>query len=125
VLRLDADQIGIVVTERVIGFEHDTAAFANLLLRERLFDLRENALMSTMKIGDRGARFLDKVSSGRVKAIGKRHDGVGKDVHGDPKEKSGRWRTERKVAHGNPPPLGKRPRVTLFYSPVENAAAQP
>jgi len=81
VLRLDANQIGVVVAEAVFGLEADRDLIADRLLRQRRFDLRENAVVPAMQIGDRLRRLLDQLAAGGKQLVAERDDGIGEYVH--------------------------------------------
>src|SRR5262249_32952520 len=76
-----ANHVGVVFAERILGLERDGDRFADLLEVERVLDLREDARMPAMEVGDRLGRFLEPRVARVEQLEGDREDGVGGDVH--------------------------------------------
>jgi 50S ribosomal protein L16 3-hydroxylase len=97
----DPNKFGVVFAERIVGLEQDRAGLSGRLAAERLLDSREDAMMSTVQVADRRARFLDQFAGRGIELVGKGDDGVGRNLHDAfPK----RWsdRAAKSARHCNP-----------------------
>ena len=79
--RFNAHQVRIVVAERVFGLECDGNGIANLLVLQRLFDLRKDSGVTSVQIRYRFIGFLDQSIAGIEEPERKRDHGVGEDIH--------------------------------------------
>ena len=76
ILRFYPDELRVVLAEGIVRLEHDRARIAGTLFGERRLDLRKDAVVAAVQVGNRVARFLDQLARHGVELVSERDDGV-------------------------------------------------